>query len=164
MSKTIAIVILTLVGLGQFAIAEAPLTPKETCGIDSPRKFYKFKHTLHFISDVTTLEFTADGGFLLYSEEYLNHFWKVQPDNFTISYRTAWWPRIFRKKTFESDSQNWKYIQLFFQNDISDISSYVDQSNDINEIQIALNCARKIFINAMARGQEKYFYGQTSQQ
>jgi hypothetical protein len=152
--------------------------PKEDCGLKSEKKFFEFTKKSFLISDIGTIEFTPNGGFIFYTEDGTNTFWHVNPDNFSIDSRS---PSVgqqgYTKHTLaslpnpNSGSSNsttnpgWRRTFNELDDDLIAMSMYMinAKGSTVAEAGAALNCAQKIMYSTLYRAQASFLDGQTSQ-
>jgi hypothetical protein len=172
--RKIVVLALTLIWGSAVVLAD---TPREQCGIQSQKKFFRFKKRSFLISDVGTLEFTNDGGFVFYSESGINTFWHMNAENFTLTSRTgSWGIQGYTKYNLASlpvqssrPILNWMGWRRHFE-ELDDalikMSMYMTEASDstVEEAGAALNCAQKIMYCTLARAQESLLGSQSSQQ
>lgn len=145
--------------------AHAVETPVEDCGLKQPIKYMRFRHQQSIVSDISSLEFKQNGGFVFYNEDGPNHFWYVDPGNFQVRKIVVTPPKDSHTYVFTTHPSAWLEGFNSFEQDLVNVRGFVQDSEykdaSIDQIESALNCAQRIFINMLARGQEQYLNHQT---
>jgi hypothetical protein len=150
--------------------------PKENCGIVATTRKFVFKHFGSALDDAATLEFTSDGGFVIYDEDGDNHNWELDANGLVLTYRTLTRPmRGYTNYNLDASPRQTsgtnanvgpKDWTIGFASVLHSIVNMeltaITTKDQAAQLKTALNCAHKIVVNAAARGQERLLEGKTN--